>query len=401
MTQPPPTPLARAAAGALGLAPDAGPDAGRAAFLSRLADDDFVPPAAVREAAAALGAVPNSPGPRPALEAAAESALAAEVERFGADYWSVSPADRRARWDELTARATPFPRLAGRLAGLEVGLDVVPPAPSDEKEAALAAAVVELYPLKPAARATRRPYLLREVGSAADQRTAARSLRDSHPEFRDLDHGLLEGLTMRRPPAEPIRLAPVRRRRDDEPEPAATGSDGRNWLWILIPICVAFCSGVTRQAGRHDSSVPSSPPKIYLSPPSGPNYNSGVTADRANQELAKILMERKAVAAGLNEDQRELLRNLAAGQTPTEAEALAHAREFLRLRDQKLAAPAATRPGPGTTSLFTAEQHLLVYQLGRPGQSEEAIARLLVQFVRAGKRGPTPAPPAGDGRARP
>lgn len=116
----------------------------RAARLRRLPAEGFVPP----------------------HPAATDAAFAADVRAFAAAFWSLTPADRRARWKALAG--CPVGAAAARLGDLEPGLGVVPVAQPDPRAAELSDLVRELFVLPPAARAARRVAWL----TAADRRDA-------------------------------------------------------------------------------------------------------------------------------------------------------------------------------------------------------------------------------------
>lgn len=124
----------------------------RAAFLRSLPAHGFAPPEAD---VAALG------GDLPA--GAAADRFAADVRAFAAEFWALAPADRRARWEALTARAAG--PAAGWLRELRPALDEIPTAPADPATAELAGLVRELVVLPPRARAARRAAWLTEYAA--------------------------------------------------------------------------------------------------------------------------------------------------------------------------------------------------------------------------------------------
>src|SRR5947209_3413710 len=93
----------RRAAAAILLGPraDAGREQARAAFFLRLVGYDFAPPEETVEAAAVLGVLPGGAESTPALDRYRRRRLEADVERFAGEYWTLPPAARKARWDEL------------------------------------------------------------------------------------------------------------------------------------------------------------------------------------------------------------------------------------------------------------------------------------------------------------
>ncbi len=108
----------------------------------------------------------------PPYAAAPDAAFAADVRAFAAAFWSLPPADRRARWRELAGR--PVGPAAARLADLEPGLGVAPAAQPDPRAAELADLVRELFVLPPAERAARRGAWL-AVAARRDPAWAAAS----------------------------------------------------------------------------------------------------------------------------------------------------------------------------------------------------------------------------------
>ncbi len=180
------------AAAALGLPPGADADAARAAFLRRLAAEDFAPPEATVAAANALtGAdLPLTPD---AVAAEAE-AFRGEVETFAADYWSLPPADRRARWADLSVRCRDG-QTAAYLRHLEGGLGVEAVPQSDPAAEELAGLVRELFLLRPRPRAVRRAeWLAARSANEASWADAVRRLRTEAPAIVSLDPSLIDRL---------------------------------------------------------------------------------------------------------------------------------------------------------------------------------------------------------------
>src|SRR5438105_4146314 len=122
---PRPEPAAGPAAAALGVPPGAPPAAARAAFLRRLPSAGLVPPPEWRSAVRTLTGHPAR-GPAALADAGADAAidggLRAEVEAFTESFWSLAPAERRARWQALLDRSSADPPLATRLRRLEAGV---------------------------------------------------------------------------------------------------------------------------------------------------------------------------------------------------------------------------------------------------------------------------------------
>ncbi len=147
----------------------------RAAFLRALPGHGFAPPEA---AVAALG------GELPA--GALAERFAADVRAFAAAFWSLPPAERRARWEALAARAAG--PAAGWLRELRRALDERSAAPADPAAAELAALACELVVLPPRARAARRVAWLTEHAAELPRHPAAAAAK--------LDKRLAAWLTM-------------------------------------------------------------------------------------------------------------------------------------------------------------------------------------------------------------
>jgi hypothetical protein len=157
----------RWAAAELGVRPDAPPEEVRAAFLRRLADEEFVPPPSWRWAVEALTRRgPDGPSEaRADAEAsrAEEERLREEVEAFTEQFWALAPAERGSSWQHLAARCGFSPPLRARLEQLRPGLDAGP-APRDGTEppevVELAAHIQDLFVLRPGPRARARREVL-------------------------------------------------------------------------------------------------------------------------------------------------------------------------------------------------------------------------------------------------
>lgn len=179
------TPGRARAAAALGVPPEATPAEARAAFLRRLAVENFVPPEECTAATNALASTALPVGPEEAERDARE-----DVETFAGEFWSLPPTARRARWAELWSQY-PHGPAAARLRGLAPGLDVaVTPRANPEAEA-LAACVREWFVLPPRKRAVRRAGWRAEQAARfpALVRAALVVLREDMPLAR-LDPGL-------------------------------------------------------------------------------------------------------------------------------------------------------------------------------------------------------------------
>ncbi|MFO0796699.1 MAG: hypothetical protein U0804_04425 [Gemmataceae bacterium] len=121
----------------------------RAAFLRALPGHGFTPPD---------GAVP-------AGDAVAQ--FTADVRAFAAEFWALPPAERRARWESLSARAAG--PAAARLGELRRSLDAV----RDPAASEVTALAYELFVLPPRERAARRAHWLTTHRPAPPRATAA------------------------------------------------------------------------------------------------------------------------------------------------------------------------------------------------------------------------------------
>lgn len=386
----------RAAATALGLDPGAGVEAARSAFLRRVGDVGFVPSSLVRGAAAESGVIPRGPEGRAALDAEAERMQAASIDEFADSYWELSPSDRRVRWEALSGGSERYPRVRRRLDELAGGLDVVPPTNiGDEARAQLVDVLVELYPMKPAARARRRAELIPRIGMPAEVRRVAESVRRIFPALKRIDHGLLEGLTRSGPPSVLLR---TRRERRPEPadEPVRSSGGSRNWLWIIIPICIVTISSLGRVArnssDRDTASSRYSTPQFTVPPAGSPTPWPG-------QVTVPSRPPARLSGTGISGPQLEVLRGLAKRQDLNPAEAAHEASVFIELGylgpsfDRMKGKGAGT--ASGTDPSFTPEQQRIQSLLGRErGLSREQVKQLLIDFVKAGraKAGEPPRP---------
>lgn len=137
----------------------------------------------------ALGLVPPEDAVPWSL-AARSAAFAAAVEAFAAAYWSLAPADRRKRYNQLwQERSGPA---AGRLAELETGLDIAPGTAVDPWVVYVTRLARELFVLPPRVRAARRTAALGAKFRPGDWAAAARKWLRLLPEFTLLDPQLYD-----------------------------------------------------------------------------------------------------------------------------------------------------------------------------------------------------------------
>ena len=149
----------------LGMPPGNAPEICTAAFLQRVADEDFVPPPRLREAweCAVRGCSNSGPVSR-WLESNAETEVGSRIEEFARQFFNLPPEQRSAQWERLYADAQSWPRLETRLRQLRPGIAVeFTPLPAlNLREARLIQFIRELFPLPPEQRAPRWRQMLRE-----------------------------------------------------------------------------------------------------------------------------------------------------------------------------------------------------------------------------------------------
>src|SRR5262245_8682799 len=262
----PDSPAAARAAAALGV-PAGDPSAARAAFLRRLPAAGFVPPPEWRAAArtptgrpaAGPGALPD-PGADPD-----DGGARAEVEAFAAAFWSLAPAERRARWQGLLDRHAADPPLAARLRRLEPGLDLdaVPADGGRTRVRELAAVVQELFVLRPAERAARRRERLGELSAAPAAWVAAvRQLHAQHPAVAALDPPLVGRLAALAPRA----AAPAAR-----PPARPAWELSARWVFLGLGLLLGTLLRATDGSPTREPRVVPALPKIPVGPPWGPS----------------------------------------------------------------------------------------------------------------------------------
>jgi len=427
--------VVKTATEALGLSADAESQRASAVFLDRLAKSEFFPDQLVRESASYLRAPRSDIASLPNLNQAVEKALANQVETFAEAYWQIPTSTRNAQWEELMLECERFPRLAGRLASLEGGLDMDPPSGFDDPaDARLAAVIVELYPLKPAARAERRRYLLSETGSAVERRHVARKLSLRSCNLGAIDHGLLEMILLGRPalPSPTSRTSEAREktranhdvvtrankeneslheryersrdedldfdhetrsgtRENDQPrnekivfDRKPDSSNSWDWRWITIP-CLILFMGLIRNIGK-DSGSPSTPPQSSSSSrPYSLKENGPILpfADSANPDPTPN--------PPLTHGQIGLLLDLGKLDSLSSEEAVRLGAKFLVLRRPD---PAAVNPTLLHTwdtfqkTVLNERQQYLVTRLQASNLKVDTVRDLMIAFVNARDRQP-------------
>jgi hypothetical protein len=263
----PDPPAAKRAAAALGV-PGNDPAAARAAFLRRLPAAGFVPPPEWRAAVRALTGRPApGPGALPdAGDAPDDDGPRAEVEAFAAAFWSLAPAERRARWQDLLDRCAGDPPLAARLRRLEGGvdLDAIPPGSGRGRVQELASVLQELFVLRPAERAARRRERLGGLsGPATAWAAAVRQLQVQYPAVASLDPPLIGRLgTLTHRPTAPA------------PRPPAGPAWEVSARWVFLGLGLLLGT-LLRFSDNSTTTLPSrivpAPPRIPVPPPFGPS----------------------------------------------------------------------------------------------------------------------------------
>lgn len=249
----------RWAAEQLEVSPDASPDEVRAAWLRRLAEDDFVPSSDSRQALEVfLQRHPEGGWLARADEAAAqweEEQLRAEVEAFAAEFWNLSVEERRQRWENLAERCAFAPALRVRMDQLGTGLDIVAPLPrNDARVSELVEHVRELFVLRPGPRARLRQSLLAQMRNKwSEWRTAAHRLRHAAPAFDELGIDLLGKLRTTTPAV--ARQSPPKSLPQPDQQTANQPSK-LGYLWIIIALGGAFLRLVSSDNKPSSSSRP-------------------------------------------------------------------------------------------------------------------------------------------------
>ncbi len=265
----------------------------KAAFLSRVRDEDFMPPAHWQQAYHVLAGAPPSPAVLGQALADDENRLRTEVEKFAVDFFRFDVPTRLSHWQTLAAECAFAPPLAARLAGLERGLRVVPPSGPERKQGGeivddicnwetlhvaqvvqrsdvheLVDYICELFVLRPHARAVRRQEIFKELGpdNVGRLAQAVPELAHALPAVASLDPVFLEQLTNfhRRAWARVTNRA--EREAASAPAPSSRGSGGNYWWVIFVAIAVIrLCAGMGSSSTR--STIPQLPPSVMPPPP--------------------------------------------------------------------------------------------------------------------------------------
>lgn len=167
----PPAAWRRWALAQLDLPPGMSDDEARRILFGRLSDMDFMPPSGWDSALRVAGMAPcegalDGPVFVPARRDM-EQAMRADIESFAAQFFSLPPALRTARYQDLVKQAVGVPALASRLENLRPGLDLPCELPTGQSPEAteLLEQVRRLFVLPPQERASRRMAFLKQCRS--------------------------------------------------------------------------------------------------------------------------------------------------------------------------------------------------------------------------------------------
>ncbi len=256
------------AAEVLGTAAYGAPADFTAAFLRRLAEEDFVPPTDLRSAWEAVRSNADSSRRLPAFERSVEEQLQAAIEEFAARFFALPRPKRVERWHALFVRAKDLPGCRARLEALQPGLKIDPNelGPLEPQVAALAKASMELFVLPPSRRALRRREFMRTqlTGDEAAWLTAAGKLLKQAPALAGLAPDLVEQLANWN---KTTKLAKRNRRKRREMTPRRITTQpvaGSRWfVGVAVLIALAVTNLIRSGANyQHSNSVPP-----YFQPP--------------------------------------------------------------------------------------------------------------------------------------
>jgi hypothetical protein len=286
------------AAAVLGVPAAAPAAAARAAFLRQLADEQFLPPEPLTAAANVLAgaAVPLTDYGR-----ACEAGLRRDdLRAFAAAYWSLPPADRRARWAELGDGCRHDSEVFRFRRDLEPGLHLAVILHQNPLVEDVAAAIRELFLLGPRERAIRRAaWLAERADRVRDLADAVRRLRTDDPGLAALDPDLSRRLASGVPLAavsagrglersEEVwaeAVAPTAHRTaQSAPEPA---SGGINWTAVFV--ILSALGAILRAVSSGSQSSPPPRPSYtqpYSLPPVPPRNSPD---DLTMEQRVKLL----------------------------------------------------------------------------------------------------------------
>jgi len=241
----------------------------RDALRRRLADDDFVPPWQVQQAAELLlGSSQDGRGnlARAQARLEEEQRFWVEIDEFAGEFFDLPPEKRRQRWQALLAAGAFSPLLLIRLRALEPGLNVLPLEHDDPDVAELARHVCNLFVLRPASRAALRHSLLRRMKEDVFRwQFAARTLK------RRAIAGLMLDFV------EDVANRDTRLKREDKAKSKAIAqlaaandrseknrAGSWNWVLILIGIALGLVRGFTEQNRSSRPKYTPPPPPLTI-----------------------------------------------------------------------------------------------------------------------------------------
>ncbi len=260
----------------VGVPPSASLDEVRQSFFAALEDENLTPDEILDRAFRTLRweaeGIIDAEDP-PEFLAAEECDLREEVDKFAAEMFSLPTFQRRERWSDLHQRAAYAPRLQARLEILAPGLDVdLGPLAGGDGEMhllTLARYAMELFPLRPTARAVRRHTLLQTIhkDELKPWRKAAQALKKKYPHLAALAPELIDPLAS--PASTPRRSAPT------APTPRKEGSARGAWAGLALAAAIFgfFIVRAGLQSSPSPPNLPSSPfssPFRYTPPDDGP-----------------------------------------------------------------------------------------------------------------------------------
>lgn len=291
----------RHAADQLGVAADASASDVRNAFLRQLPGSGFLPTPPLCGALTALTGQ-STPGAVDASGEVDSGALQAQVASFAAQFWSLAPAARRARWQELLGAAIDDPPIAGRLRRLEAGVDLRDQAsgagPPRLRE--VAGMIQSLFVLAPIERASRRRELLDNLPPPASAwEETARQIQRHQPALAALEPGLVDRMSHWRRSRKSAAAATSRAAASwsfqtqgglqmpqvCSPVVRPTARISPSWIVFLaiglILGLIRTVSGPTRVEPRYGTTVPprQSAPALPLTPTNWPTNNSEYMID--------------------------------------------------------------------------------------------------------------------------
>lgn len=168
----------------LGVDEEATPDACRLAFIWRLAEEEFMPPAVMLDAAMALGIIPGPGEDLPCLASHHEQKFNEQLDQFVGEYWDLAPDARGQAWRRLNRQTDEFPRARERLSRLKTGLPLSLPADDREMYLPLIQCCERVYVAPEARRARLMNAILEEHGLQPPELSLlATTFLGQHPDF--------------------------------------------------------------------------------------------------------------------------------------------------------------------------------------------------------------------------